>query len=343
MASSATTFDVAAIRADFPALHQLVHGQPLVYLDNAATTQKPRSVLDAIRHYYEHDNANVHRGVHALSERATDAYEAARETVRAFVNAASVREIVFTRNATEAINLVARAWGDANVRAGDEVLITAMEHHSNIVPWQLLCARTGARAARRADRRSRRSRDGRVRAAADADGRRWSRSSTCRTRSARSIRSTRSCAGARRRRGGAHRRIAGGVSHADRRAGARRRLLRLHRPQGLRPDRHRRALRAGSGARGDAAVPRRRRHDSHGDVRGQHLERPAVQVRGRHAEHRRRDRPGRAIDYVQGVGFDADRGARGGAAREGHRRARAPSTACASSARRAQKAASSRS
>jgi cysteine desulfurase/selenocysteine lyase len=137
-------FDVAAIRADFPALDQRVHGKPLVYLDNAATTQKPRAVLDAMQHYFERDNANVHRGVHTLSERATTAYEEAREKVRAFVNAASVREIVFTRNATESINLVARAWGDANVRRGDEVLITAMEHHSNIVPWQLLVERTGA-------------------------------------------------------------------------------------------------------------------------------------------------------------------------------------------------------
>ena len=142
--SLTTTFDVTAIRADFPALAQQAHGRPLVYLDNAATTQKPRQVIDAIRTYYERDNANVHRGVHMMSERATEAYEGAREKVRAFVNAASVREIVFTRNATESINLVARAWGDANVRAGDEVLITAMEHHSNIVPWQLLCQRTGA-------------------------------------------------------------------------------------------------------------------------------------------------------------------------------------------------------
>ena len=136
--------DVAAIRADFPALDQLIHGRPLVYLDNAATTQKPRAVLDAMRRYYEQDNANVHRGVHTLSERATEAYEGAREKVRAFVNAASVREVIFTRNATEGINLVARAWGDANVGAGDEVLITAMEHHSNIVPWQLLAERKGA-------------------------------------------------------------------------------------------------------------------------------------------------------------------------------------------------------
>jgi cysteine desulfurase/selenocysteine lyase len=144
MASSATTFDVTALRADFPVLHQLVHGHPLVYLDNAATSQKPSVVLDAIRHYYELDNANVHRGVHELSGRATDAYEAARERVRGFLNAASVREVVFTRNATESINLVARSWGDENLRAGDEVLITAMEHHSNIVPWQQVCARTGA-------------------------------------------------------------------------------------------------------------------------------------------------------------------------------------------------------
>ena len=135
---------VWAARADFPALHQQVHGRPLVYLDNGATTQKPRAVIDAVSRYYEQDNANVHRGVHVLSERATVAYEGARELIRAFVNAASVGEIVFTRNATEAINLVARAWGDANVTAGDEVLITTMEHHSNIVPWQQLCARTRA-------------------------------------------------------------------------------------------------------------------------------------------------------------------------------------------------------
>jgi cysteine desulfurase/selenocysteine lyase len=138
------TFDVTAVRREFPALAQQVHGRPLVYLDNAATSQKPRQVIDAIRAYYETDNANVHRGVHELSERATAAYEGAREKVRAFINAASAQEIVFTRNATESINLVARAWGDAFVSAGDEVLITAMEHHSNIVPWQMLCERKGA-------------------------------------------------------------------------------------------------------------------------------------------------------------------------------------------------------
>src|SRR5580765_1741340 len=118
--ASAPSLDLVAIRADFPALAQEVHGRPLVYFDNAATTQKPRQVLETLRHYYELDNANVHRGVHTLSMRATDAYEAAREKIRAFVNARSIREIVFTRNATEGINLVSRAWGEANVRAGDE-------------------------------------------------------------------------------------------------------------------------------------------------------------------------------------------------------------------------------
>jgi len=137
-------FDAAAVRAEFPALAQRVHGHPLVYLDSAATAQKPRQVLDAMQRYYAFDNANVHRGVHALSERATLGFERARETVRAFINAASTREVIFTRNATEAINLVARAWGDTNLGPGDEVLITTMEHHSNIVPWQLLCGRTGA-------------------------------------------------------------------------------------------------------------------------------------------------------------------------------------------------------
>jgi cysteine desulfurase/selenocysteine lyase len=144
LASTAARFDVAAIRRDFPALAQEVYGRPLVYLDNAATTQKPVQVIEAVAKYYEHDNANVHRGVHQLSERATEAYEGARETVRAFIGARSTHEVIFTRNATESINLVARAWGDANVRQGDEVLITWMEHHSNIVPWQQLCERTGA-------------------------------------------------------------------------------------------------------------------------------------------------------------------------------------------------------
>ena len=135
---------IESIRNDFPTLHQEVYGKPLVYLDNAATTQKPSVVIDTIRHYYEHDNANIHRGVHSLSERATKNYEGTRETVRAFFNARSTKEIIFTRGTTESINLVANAWGNANVKSGDEILISHMEHHSNIVPWQMLCERTGA-------------------------------------------------------------------------------------------------------------------------------------------------------------------------------------------------------
>ena len=134
----------SAIRADFPILDQQVHGQPLIYLDNAATTQKPRAVLEALRHYYEHDNANVHRGIHELSNRATNAFEAARSRAAQFINARSADEIVFTRGTTEGINLVAQAWGSKHVKAGDIILLTEMEHHSNIVPWQLLAERTGA-------------------------------------------------------------------------------------------------------------------------------------------------------------------------------------------------------
>jgi cysteine desulfurase/selenocysteine lyase len=145
LAARGAAFDVARVRADFPILRREAHGKPLVYLDNAATTQKPQAVLDALTRYYTERNANVHRGVHLLSQLATDDYEASRETVRAFFNARSVREIVFTRNSTEGINLVARAFGAARVREGDEILISAMEHHSNIVPWQLLCAASGAR------------------------------------------------------------------------------------------------------------------------------------------------------------------------------------------------------
>lgn len=136
--------ELERIRADFPALHQRVHGNPLVWLDSAATTQKPWPVVDAMERFYREDNANVHRGVHALSERATRAFEDAREKVRRFLNAKEAREILFVRGTTEAINLVANAWGNANVHAGDEVLISGMEHHSNIVPWQMLCERTGA-------------------------------------------------------------------------------------------------------------------------------------------------------------------------------------------------------
>jgi len=131
-------------REDFPILNQMVHGQPLVYLDNAATTQKPKSVIHREVRYYENFNANVHRGIHELSQRATEAYEVARENVRRFINAAGTSEIVFVRGATEAINLVAQSYGRSRLQAGDEILLTEMEHHSNIVPWQIVCGQTGA-------------------------------------------------------------------------------------------------------------------------------------------------------------------------------------------------------
>jgi cysteine desulfurase/selenocysteine lyase len=138
-----SAFDVMRLREDFPILQRRVHGHPLVYLDNAATSQKPRSVIECEARYYAEHNANIHRGLHALSQEATDAYEAARERVQRFVNAAESAEIVFVRGTTEAINLVATSYGQ-RLKAGDEVLISGMEHHSNIVPWQLLCERSGA-------------------------------------------------------------------------------------------------------------------------------------------------------------------------------------------------------
>ncbi|MDA1193429.1 MAG: aminotransferase class V-fold PLP-dependent enzyme, partial [Candidatus Poribacteria bacterium] len=138
-------FDVESIRRDFPALHQEIDGKPLVYLDNGATAQKPQSVIDAVRHYYERDNANVHRGVHRLSQRATEAYENTRVVVQRHLNAAESHEIIFTKGTTDAINLVAHSFGRDRLKAGDEVLISTMEHHSNIVPWQMLCEEKGAK------------------------------------------------------------------------------------------------------------------------------------------------------------------------------------------------------
>ncbi len=140
----AQEFDAQRLRADFPALAQSVHGHPLVYLDNAATTHKPRAVIDAVSRFYERDNSNVHRGLHALSERATRAYEGARGRIAAFLGAPDPKEIVFVKGTTDAINLVARSWG-RRLGPGDEVLISGMEHHSNIVPWQLLCEERGCR------------------------------------------------------------------------------------------------------------------------------------------------------------------------------------------------------
>ncbi len=143
--ASVPLFDVARVRADFPILSRSIRGKPLVYLDNAASTQKPQVVIDTLANFYSADYSNVHRGVHYLSQRATDLYEDARRTVKQFLNAASEEEIVFVRGTTEAINLVAQTFGRVNVAAGDEILISAMEHHANIVPWQMLCEEKGAR------------------------------------------------------------------------------------------------------------------------------------------------------------------------------------------------------
>lgn len=142
--SQPSTFDVQTLRNDFPILSQTVRGKPLVYLDNAATTQKPQCVIDAISEFYQNDYSNVHRGVHTLSEQATVAYENVRKKVQKHFNAVSEKEIIFVRGATEAINLVAQSYGGSYIKAGDEILISAMEHHSNIVPWQMLCKQSGA-------------------------------------------------------------------------------------------------------------------------------------------------------------------------------------------------------
>jgi cysteine desulfurase/selenocysteine lyase len=143
-AMSTPALDILAIRAQFPILETIARGKPLVYLDNAATTQKPRAVIDAVSRYYEESNANIHRGVHYLSEKATEEYEGARETIQHFLNARDSREIIYTRGTTEAINLVASSWGRANIGEGDEIIVSELEHHSNIVPWQILCAEKNA-------------------------------------------------------------------------------------------------------------------------------------------------------------------------------------------------------
>lgn len=142
--SNMSSYNIEKIRADFPILAEKIHGKRLAYLDNGASAQKPKQVLDAVDHLYQHEYSNVHRGVHYLSQRSTDLYEAARETVRAHINAASIEEVVFTKNATESINLVAASYGYANLKPGDEIILSYLEHHSNIVPWQLIAEKTGA-------------------------------------------------------------------------------------------------------------------------------------------------------------------------------------------------------
>ena len=146
METGATT-DWLKLRKEFPILDQEINGHPLIYFDNAATSQKPRAVLDAITRYYEHSNANVHRGIHELSNRATGAYEAARERTAKFINARAAQEIIFTRGTTEGINLVANTWALAHLKPGDKILLSELEHHSNLVPWQMVAERTGAKLA----------------------------------------------------------------------------------------------------------------------------------------------------------------------------------------------------
>jgi len=144
METNKRAFDVASVRHDFPILNEKVNGQPLVYLDNGATSQKPQMVIDAIDNYYQHVNSNVHRGAHALSDKATELFENARKKVKHFINAKNREEIIWTRGTTEAINLVAQTWGRANIKSGDEIIVSTLEHHSNIVPWQILCEQVGA-------------------------------------------------------------------------------------------------------------------------------------------------------------------------------------------------------
>ena len=141
---SPSTLDVEAIRRDFPILRERINGRPLIWFDNGATTQKPQSVIDRLKYFYEHENSNVHRAAHEMAARATDAYDEAREKVRRFLNAGSTSEVVFVRGTTEAINLIGQTWGAANIQEGDEIVVSHLEHHANIVPWQMLCARSGA-------------------------------------------------------------------------------------------------------------------------------------------------------------------------------------------------------
>ena len=283
-------YDVSRIREDFPILAMQVYGKPLVYLDNAASAQKPKAVLDRLQHAYTAEYANVHRGLHYLANAATEAYEGAREKVRAFLNAARTEEIIFTRNATEAINLVAYTFGRERIKAGDEIVLSIMEHHSNIVPWHFLRERQGAVHQMGAGRRRRQFPDRRIREAALAahqDGRDHPYVEHARHPGAGERGGApRACP----RHSGAARRRPGRRPSRRRRAGHRLRFLRRHRPQALRADRHRRALRQARASRGHAAVQRRRRDDPR-SVRGpHHLRRAAAQIRGRHAADRAGDR-----------------------------------------------------
>ncbi len=291
--AASAAYDVTRIRRDFPILHQKIHGKPLVYLDNAATTQKPQAVIDALTRYYSLDNSNVHRGVHTLSMRATQAYEAARQKVASFINAADPAEIVFVRGSTEGINLVACSYTRCCIREGDEVLITAMEHHSNIVPWQMLCEERGARL--------------RV-APMNLEGEllldEFEKLLTPKTRlvavvyvsnSLGTVNPVGEIVALAHAKGDprSHRRRPGDAAYGRRRSGARLRFLRLLRPQDVRPDGNRRGLRQARAPREDASLPGRRRHDRFGHFREDHLQHPPLQVRSGNARRRRGHRPRR--------------------------------------------------
>ena len=304
--SAQPKLDAQRVRADFPIFEHPIHGKPLAYLDSAASSQKPRQVLDAMTTFYETSYANIHRGVYDLAERSTEAYEAARETVRAFVNAGSAREIVFTRNVTAALNIVAYGWGLDNLGPGDLVLATELEHHSNFVPWQYIAGRTGAEFAV---------------VPVDAEGE--LQLDDLDALLARGRPKVLACAAVNNSLGTilpvprlvewAHangaivgrRRGPGGPAHAGRRAGPRRRLRRPHGPQAVRADRHRRPLGPGGAARGDVAVRARRPHDPQGHGREDDLERDPAQVRGRDAAIAEAVGFAAAIDYVTEAGLPA--------------------------------------
>jgi cysteine desulfurase/selenocysteine lyase len=241
--SGTRPLDAASVRNDFPILQEKVHGRRLVWLDYGATTQKPQAVIDRLVAFYTHENSNVHRGAHTLAARATDAYEAAREKVRRFLGASSTKEIVFVRGATEGVNLVAQSWGRRNVKAGDEIIVTWLEHHANIVPWQQLCLETGAEAPRRARRRSGRRSARRIREAAwPTYAHRRVHPGLERTRHRDTgARDDRGSPSPRRAYAAGWRAV--GLAHAHRRSSLGRRLLRAVRPQDVRTDRHRRRLR----------------------------------------------------------------------------------------------------
>ena len=287
--TSPPKLDARKLRADFPIFEQEIHGKPLAYLDSAATAQKPRQVLDALRTFYETSYANVHRGVYELCERATAAYEGARDKLATFVNAPSAKELIFTRNATESLNLVAYAWGLVNLGPGDVVVVTELEHHSNFVPWQYIAKQSRRRLPDDPARRPRRARSRRSRRRRQATGTFASSPRTSsRTRSARSIPLERLAAWAHEQgRDHGRGRGSGGAAPGDRRAGARLRLPRVLVAQAVRPDERRRAL--GTKELLDAMEP----FNLGGHMiravraRGDDLGRGAGEVRGRHAADRR--------------------------------------------------------